>query len=357
MNEEAKGGGMRRGETRWFHVVLLAMVLALIAAACGEAGSGDGDEEGAGETGGETVTGTALPGEGVTISIAVNPWTGSAVNANVAKVLLEQQLGYTVELVEIDEFAQFPALSTGELDATLEVWPSGHAEDYATYIDGDGSVVDGGELGVVGNIGWFVPTYVVDANPEVATWEGLNDAASLFATAETGDKGQMLDGDPSFVSYDAEIVENLGLNYEVVVAGSEAALLSELEQAYANEEPILLYWYTPHWANQQYDMTEVELPAVTDECLDAALNNEGDGYACDYAEDVLYKAFTAGLQEKAPAAFGFLSAMSYENSAQEAVAFAIDVDGEDPAAAAQAWVDANQSVWQPWVDAGLSVTR
>ncbi|HEY7754600.1 MAG TPA: hypothetical protein VID69_00045, partial [Actinomycetota bacterium] len=84
---------MRRGETRWFHVVLLVMVLALIAAACGEAGSGDddGDAGATAETGGETVTGTALPGEGVTLSIAVNPWTGSAVNANVAKVLLEQQ--------------------------------------------------------------------------------------------------------------------------------------------------------------------------------------------------------------------------------------------------------------------------
>jgi glycine betaine/proline transport system substrate-binding protein len=344
---------MRRGETRWFHVLLLALVLGLTAAACSEAGSGDGDD-GGGETGGEATGSEALPGEGVSLSIAVNPWTGSAVNANVAKVLLEQQLGYTVELVEIDEFAQFPALSSGELDATLEVWPSGHAEDYATYIEGDGSVVDGGELGVVGNIGWFVPTYVVEEHPEVATWEGLNENASLFATAETGDKGQMLDGDPSFVSYDAEIVENLDLNYEVVVAGSEAALLSELEQAYADEEPILLYWYTPHWANQQYDMTEVELPAVTEECADAALNNDGDGYACDYAEDVLYKAFSSGLQERAPEAFAFLSAMSYENSAQEEVAYAIDVEGAAPDEAAQAWVDANQAVWQPWVDAALA---
>jgi glycine betaine/proline transport system substrate-binding protein len=346
---------MTRRGNRWLGPLGLMLVLALTAAACSEAGSGDGDD-GDGETGGTTTGSEALPGEGVTLSIAVNPWTGSAVNANIAKVLLEQQLGYTVELVEIDEFAQFPALSSGELDATLEVWPSGHAEDYATYIEGDGSVVDGGELGVVGNIGWFVPTYVVEEHPEVATWEGLNENASLFATAETGDKGQMLDGDPSFVSYDAEIVENLDLNYEVVVAGSEAALLSELEQAYANEEPILLYWYTPHWANQQYDMTEVELPAVTDECADAALNNDGDGYACDYAEDVLYKAFSADLADKAPAAFSFLSAMSYENSAQEEVAYAIDVDGTAPDAAAQAWVDANQAVWQPWVDAGLSAT-
>jgi glycine betaine/proline transport system substrate-binding protein len=266
----------------------------------------------------------------------VNPWTGSAANANVAKVLLEQQLGYTVELVELDEFAQFPSLASGDLDATLEVWPSGHAEDYATYIDNpDGGVVDGGELGVVGNIGWFIPTYVLDAHPELATWEGLNDNASLFATAETGDKGQMLDGDPSFVSYDKEIAENLDLNYQVVVAGSEAALLSELKQAYNNEEPILLYWYTPHWANQVYDMTEVELPAVTDACIDAATNNDGDGYACDYAPDVLYKAFSADLETNAPAAFAFLSAMSYENADQEAIAFSIDQDGMTPEEAAQ----------------------
>jgi len=345
---------MRRRNVKWWQVLPLVLILAIVAAACSDAGSGDegdGGDDG-GTTTGETSSG-AMPGEGTELNIAVNPWTGSAVNANIAKVLLEQQLGYTVNLVEVDEFAQFPALSSGELDATLEVWPSGHAEDYATYIDGDGSVVDGGELGVVGNIGWFVPTYVIDEHPDVATWEGLNDNASLFATAETGDKGQLLDGDPSFTSYDAQIVESLGLDYEVVVAGSESALLSELDQAYQNEEPILLYWYTPHWANQVYDMTEVQLPEVTDECVDAATNNEGEGYSCDYAPDVLYKAFSADLQDKAPEAFAFLSAMSYENSAQEEVAFAIDQDGEDPEAAAQAWVDANETVWQPWVDAAL----
>ena len=343
---------VRKARSWW--LVPMVLVMSIVAAACSDAGEGDsgGGGEGGGTTTGETSSG-ALPGEGTEISIAVNPWTGSAVNANIAKVLLEQELGYTVNLVEIDEFAQFPALSSGELDATLEVWPSGHAEDYATYIEGDGSVVDGGELGVVGNIGWFTPTYVVEEHPEVATWEGLNENASLFATSETGDKGQLLDGDPSFTSYDAEIVENLDLNYEVVVAGSESALISELDAAYQNQDPILLYWYTPHWANQVYDMTEVELPAVTDECIDAATNNEGDGYACDYAPDVLYKAFSADLESKAPEAFAFLSAMSYENAAQEEVAFAIDQDGEDPEAAAQAWVDANEAVWQPWVDAAL----
>ncbi len=320
--------------TRWFASLALASVLALASAACSDAGGGD---EGSG--GGET------------IKIAVNPWTGSAVNANIAKIVMEDQLGLSVELVEVDESAQFPAMASGDLDATLEIWPSGHAEDYATYIEGDGAVVDMGPLGVVGNIGWFVPTYMVEANPDLATFEGLNDNAALFATAETGDKGQLLDGDPSFVSYDAEIVENLGLNFEVVVAGSEPALIEAVDAAYQNEDPILVYWYTPLWANQVYDMTEVELPAVTEACSDAAANNDGDGYACDYAADTLYKAAAADLEDRSAEAFAFIQAMQYDNASQEEVAYAIDVDGSTPAEAAQAWVDANQDVWQPWVDA------
>lgn len=343
---------MRGNRTRWLALLALALVLAMVTAACSDAGEGDGG--GGGETGtpGETGTTGTLPGEGITVSIAINPWTGSAVNANVAKILLEQDLGYTVELVEIDEFAQFPAMSAGELDATLEVWPSGHAEDYATYIEGDGSVVDGGQLGVIGKIGWFVPTYVVEEHPEVATLEGLNANASLFATTETGDKGQMLDGDPSFVSFDKQIVESLGLDFEVVVAGSESALLAELDQAIAKEEPLLFYWYTPHWGNTVYDLTEVQLPEVTEECTAAAAAG-GDGYACDYPEDVLFKAFSADLETRAPEAFAFLSAMTYDNASQEQIAKGIDVDGQDPAAAAQAWVDANDAAWQPWVDAAL----
>lgn len=343
---------MRGNRTRWLALLALALVLAMVTAACSDAGEGDGG--GGGETGtaGETGTTGTLPGEGITVSIAINPWTGSAVNANVAKILLEQDLGYTVELVEIDEFAQFPAMSAGELDATLEVWPSGHAEDYATYIEGDGSVVDGGQLGVIGKIGWFVPTYVVEEHPEVATLEGLNANASLFATTETGDKGQMLDGDPSFVSFDKQIVDSLGLDFEVVVAGSESALLAELDQAIAKEEPLLFYWYTPHWGNTVYDLTEVQLPEVTEECTAAAAAG-GDGYACDYPEDVLFKAFSADLETRAPEAFAFLSAMTYDNASQEQIAKGIDVDGQDPAAAAQAWVDANDAAWQPWVDAAL----
>ena len=45
---------------------------------------------------------------------------------------LRDKLGYTVELVKIDQFEQFPALASGDLDASLEVWPSVRPKDYET---------------------------------------------------------------------------------------------------------------------------------------------------------------------------------------------------------------------------------
>ena len=289
---------------------------------------------------------------GTTINIAISPWVGSAANVAVAKLLLEQKLGYTVNTTNIDEYAQFPALANGTLDATLEVWPSGHAKDFAKYIKGGNGVVDGGLTGVTGQIGWWIPTYMLTAHPELATWEGLKTDASLFKTAESGSAGQILDGDPSFVTYDQSIADNLGLNLKVVYGGSETAELSALDAAYQKQAPILLYFWTPHWAQQKYDLTMIKLPDVTPACT-AAAAGDVTKYACAYPQDNLYKAFNSDLQTKAPAAFAFLTAMKYTNDDQNGIGLDIS-NGMKPAAAAQKWIDANPTVWQPWVDAGLA---
>jgi ABC-type proline/glycine betaine transport system substrate-binding protein len=45
--------------------------------------------------------------------------------------------------------------------------------------------------------------------------------------------------------------------------------------------------------------------------------------------------------------------MSYTNDDQNVIGLGIS-NGDDPAKAAQDWIDANPQVWQPWVDAGLA---
>ncbi len=110
-------------------------------------------------------------------------------------------------------------------------------------------------------------------HPELATWEGLKTDATLFKTAESGSAGQILDGDPSFVTFDQPIADNLGLNLKVVYAGSEAAELAALKTAYPKQGPILMYFWTPHWAQSKYDLTMIKLPAVTPACSGAAAND------------------------------------------------------------------------------------
>jgi glycine betaine/proline transport system substrate-binding protein len=294
-------------------------------------------------------TPAAATGEGIVL--AVNPWTGSAVNANVAKVVLESQLGTSVELLDIDENATWVGMDAGEIDAVLEVWPSGHAADYETYVTGKKSVVDLGLLGPSAKIGWYVPTFVVDEHPELATWEGFKDPelAKLFATANTGDLGQFLMGDPSYVTFDEQIIANLGLPLQYIVGGSEAAVTTALDSAIETKTPVLVQFWQPHWLQSQLDLTEVELPEVTDECLASAAAADG-GYACDYAPDPLYKAASAGLEAKNAAAFAFLGKFQLTTDQQNEIAAMIDGEAQmDPTEAASAWVAANPDIVATWL--------
>ncbi len=113
-------------------------------------------------------------------------------------------------------------MNSGDIDVVIENW--GHEDLAKKYIDQQGTVVDVGPNGNIGVIGWYVPPWLAKAHPEVLDYKNLNDFASDFATPESDGKGQLLDGDPSYVTNDEALVDNLGLNFKVVYAGSEAAL-------------------------------------------------------------------------------------------------------------------------------------
>ncbi|HEX2782030.1 MAG TPA: ABC transporter substrate-binding protein [Ilumatobacteraceae bacterium] len=328
------------------------MAVALVAVACGS------DSKASDATSAPAATGPATgavgtnpaAGSGAAIKIAVNAWTGSAVNANVAKIVLETKLGTPTTLVDLDENAAWVGLDSGDLDANLEIWPSGHIADYKTYITDKKSVVDIGKLGPNAKIGWYVPKFVIDAHPELTSWEAFKDTATakLFATAETGNLGQFLMGDPSYVSYDEQIIKNLNLPLKFVVAGSEAALLTAIDQSIADQKPLLLQFWRPHWKLLTTDLVEIKLPDVTDACLASAAAKDGK-YACDYAPDVLYKAANAGLEKKNKKAFDFLSKLQLTNEQQSEIAGYVDRDKMDAAAAAQKWIDANPDVVNGWL--------
>jgi glycine betaine/proline transport system substrate-binding protein len=321
-----------------------AAIAMLVFASCGSSSGSKASPDTKAASGGSGKYGGA-------VTIAVNPWDGSAANANVAKVVLEQQ-GVTVALKDIDENAVWAGLDSGSIDANLEVWPSGHGSDISTYITKKKSVVDGGLIGPDGHIGWYIPDFVATAHPEFKTWEGLKTqaAADYFKTAETGDKGQFLLGDPSYVSYDKDIIKNLNLPFQVVVGGSEATLITTLDKAFTDKSPLLFYFYEPQWAQSKYKLVTVKLPDITKQCEVSAADTGKDGkYACDYPSDQLMKAISAKLKAKNAAVFGFLQRMKWTAEDQNTVTTYKNQDGLTMEAAAKKWVDANQATVDSWV--------
>jgi glycine betaine/proline transport system substrate-binding protein len=303
----------------------LVVVGSLLAAACGS----DNNSSGGGTE---------------TIRIARNNWTASAIDVEIVKQLIEKQLGNPVEIVDIDENAMFAGLSSGELDANVELWPSGISADEQAYID-DGSVVNMGELGAVGKIGWFVPQYAIDKYPSLATWEGLKDpaVAKAFSTAATGSNGRFLGMDPSFSQYDEQIITNLALPFTVQYSGSEAATQAEIQSRAALEEPILMYYWTPSAAVGKYNLKNVALPAPTGDCAKDPATCDGD-----YPEDILVKVASAKLESKDAKVFSFIKNFTLTTDDQLGLLPAVELDKRDAADVAAEWIAANESVWSAW---------
>ena len=279
-----------------------------------------------------------------TIKIARNNWTASAIEAEIVKQLIETNLGNPVEIVDIDENAMIPGMSTGDIDANVEVWPSGFTPEEQAFID-DGSVVNMGELGAIGKIGWFVTPNALEQFPQLATWEGLKDpaVAKAFATAATGSQGRMLAMDPSFSGYDEPIAKNLKLDFKVQYSGSEAATQAEIIAATEAGKPVIMYYWMPSAAVGKYGLINIVLPKPTVDC--ASETDKCDG---DYPEDVLFKVASAKLEAKDAKVFKFFKNYKMSTADQLATLPAVEIDGRPAAEVAAEWIAANEAVWSEW---------
>jgi glycine betaine/proline transport system substrate-binding protein len=282
------------------------------------------------------------------IKLAQRGWLGFELDNAVAKILLEEKMGYPVEIIDVQKDITFESLAKGETHANLEVWPSAWTDEIRSYIEVEETVEAGGLLGVVGKAGWFMPTYVLDEHPELATWEGFQDPANaaLFSTAEAEDKGQFLDGDPDWAGYNEDIIRNLGLDLKVVHAGSEQALIAMVEEAYDRQDTVLFYFWTPHYLFAKLDLTEIKLPEYNNVCYDKA---ESGGIDCDYPADPLTKALWPGLKDYAPEAYLFLKNFNYTTQDQIVMLALVEVQGETVEAAARTWIEQNENVWSRWI--------
>lgn len=275
--------------------------------------------------------------------------TGAQANDVLAKEIIETYLDYQVRIVEIanpDEMAT--DLIIGDIDAALERWQSSSGKAYQRYIKA-GIIENLGPEGSVSKSGWYVPAYLLEEYPELATWEGLKDPKilQLFAREDSGEKGILLSGNPSWKVYLDDIIRNLDLDLTVAYSGTEEIMLDYVETVYSRKEPILFYFWRPHLVHLKYDFAEIQLPSYSEDCYaDAAIGS----VKCDYPEDVIFKVANPSLKERAPKIYAFLKNFHYPSNEDKLhLLAAIEEPENSVEEGVQQWMAENRDIWQPWL--------
>ncbi|QCB95524.1 glycine/betaine ABC transporter substrate-binding protein [Arthrobacter sp. PAMC25564] len=275
------------------------------------------------------------------VNVAMNAWVGYTADAAVYSYVAKNKLGCTVVQKDLNEQVSWQGFASGEVDVVMENW--GHADLVKQYITDQKVAVDAGPTGNEGHIGWYVAPWMAEKYPDITDGKNLNKYASMFATSESGGKGQVLDGDPAFVTNDEALVKNLNLDYKVVFAGSEAALIQSFRTAQQNETPLLGYFYEPQWFLSEVPLKKVSLPAWTAGC-----DANPETVACDYPTYKLNKVISKKLDDSGSPAAKLAKGFKWTNEDQNSVATDIQ-GGMTPEAAAKKWVDAHQDAVNGWL--------
>lgn len=130
-----------------------------------------------------------------------------------------------------------------------------------------------------------------------------------------------------------ETVEEYNLDMELVPS-SEPAMLTELQEAIKEEEPIVVTLWQPHWAFDQYDLKILDDP------------KEIIG-----VEQKIHTIVRQGLEEEHPSAYQLLDNFHWEVEDMNAVMamFGQDEDVE-PRDAAEVWIEDNREKAETWME-------
>lgn len=285
------------------------------------------------------------------IVIPIHNWSSQIVMSNVIGKMLET-IGNNVEYVTTDSQAVYESVRLGDVTFEPEVWEGAFGASFRAAMD-KGGIVDVATHDAVTREDWWYPLWTKEACPGLPDWQALNDCAALFQTPETGEMGRFLGGPVDWLKHDAEKVEALGMNFTVVNAGSAAAIWAELGAAETNKTPIVVFNWTPNFAEAVWPGEFVNFPEWVEGCdTDPSVGPDPDvTFDCgNPANGYLKIAAWDGMEAKWPAAFAVLQQVNFTNAQIAEMAKMVDIDDMEPEDAAQEWLDANEAVWKPWTE-------
>ncbi|MDI9479398.1 MAG: glycine betaine ABC transporter substrate-binding protein, partial [Bacillota bacterium] len=254
-----------------------------------------------------------------TVRLLYVEWACARASTHVMADILENIMGYDVEITSVAAGAMYEGLASNEGDAMFTAWlPVTHA-DYVEQV-GD-KIEDLGPNNDSARIGLVVPAYV-----DIDSIEDLNANKDKFG-------GEIIGIDPGAGLMKASVsaLDEYALDLDLV-EGTDATMVASLKNAIDNEEWVVVTGWTPHWKFARWDLKFLDDPKTI------------------YGEtETINTMVRLGLKEDMPEVYELCDNFHW-TSEQIGSAMAL-AEEMDSVAAARQWVEENQDVVNSWLPA------
>lgn len=250
-------------------------------------------------------------------------WAEGIAYTHLAQNILEEKMGYEVEITSADVGPAYTSIANGDQDAFMETWlpvlHSNYVDQYGEDIVDLGYVYEGTQSGLV------VPEYV-----EIDRISQLNEHADQF-------EGQIygIDAGAGIMQTTEEVIEEYDLDLELITS-SGPAMTAALSSAIDNEEWIVVTGWQPHWKFGRWDLKFLE----QDE--DKQLWETGN----------IHIMGRQNLEEDKPELAEFLSNMYFTEDELADLMVQVNESDDDVADVTQQWMEENEDLINEWIPEG-----
>jgi glycine betaine/proline transport system substrate-binding protein len=198
------------------------------------------------------------------ITIAEMNWASAQVLAHIDNIILSEGYGCDTELIPGDTMPTATSLiEKGEPSIAPELW-SQNIKNILDPAEAEGRIKNiGNVFENGGEEGFWIPTYMVEKNPELATIDGVLKHPELFPHPEDSSKAALY-GCPA--GWNCQITttqmhkafDMAEAGFEFIDPGSGGALAGAMGEAYNKGEGWFGYYWGPTAILGKYDMTKVD---------------------------------------------------------------------------------------------------
>lgn len=292
------------------------------------------------------------------VTIADMDWDSATFVANVDSFILQHGFGCETELVPSETIvAAKSILLQGKPDIIPEMWRNALKGGLEYGIEQDKIKFVGKVLYEGGLEGFWVPAYMVEKEPSLATMAGVKQHSYLFKRPDLGNTQPFFSCAPGWRCQNA--VTNLFKALDLKQAGFEltptdeiTGLSGSIAHAYAKKLPWIGYYWSPTAVLGNYKMVRVEFNSDVNreyfqECIEKKYcKNPRVTMFPPRAVDTIV---TLKFSQRAPAAMMYLSARSFSNQdMNNLMAWKVNhnVDGKQTMVE---FLTHYESIWTQWV--------